>query len=71
MRITVDIDDNQVKIIQKITGQKKKSPALSQALGAFLREQEKKALLARVLSGQTDFSLTNEQLEAQDVYETH
>jgi len=70
MRITVEIDAKQVKKIQKLTGQKKKSPALNQALADYLREQEKKALLAKVLAGRTDYSLTNDQLEESDLYET-
>ena len=55
--------------IQKITGQKKKSPAIAQALSEFIRQQQRQNFIARVLSGGTDYALTNEQLEAQDVYE--
>lgn len=71
MRITIDIDASDLKQIQKTTGQKKKSPAISRALTEYLGMQEKKRFIEKVLTGQTDFSLTNEQLEARDVYETH
>lgn len=71
MRITIDVDASDLKQIQKTTGQKKKSPAISQALTEYLRMQEKKRFIEKVLTGQTDFSLTNEELEARDVYEAH
>ncbi len=71
MRITIDVDANELKQIQKITGEKKKSPAIIQALSRFLRQQQRQKFLERALSGQTDFSLTNDELEALDIYETH
>ena len=69
MRITIDVDANELRQIQRITGQKKKSPAIAQALSEFLRQQQRQAFIARVLTGGTDYVLTNEQLETQDVYE--
>lgn len=69
MRITVDIDATELKRIQKITGEKKKSPAVAKALSAYLREQQKRELIERALAGRTDYSMTNEELEALDVYE--
>jgi Arc/MetJ family transcription regulator len=71
MRITIDIDASDLKAIQKTTGQKKKSPAISQALAEYLRMQEKKRFIEKALTGETDFSLSNEELEARDVYEAH
>jgi len=52
--------------IQRITGQKKKSPAVSLALAEFLELWERRDFIGRVLAGKTDFSLSNEQLEARD-----
>lgn len=69
MRVTIDIDANELKQIQTITGKTRKSPAIAQALSAFIRQQQKRKFIARVLSGGTDYLLANEQLEAQDVYE--
>lgn len=69
MRITIDIDAGELNQVQKITGQKKKSPAVRQALSAFLKWKERQKLVERALAGQTDFSMTNEELEARDVYE--
>ncbi len=69
MRITIDIDATDLRKIQKVTGLKKKSPAVSQALDEFLRQQARREFIVRALSGQTDFALTNDELEARDVYE--
>ena len=69
MRITIDVDANDLKQIQRITGRKKKAPAIAQALSEFIRQQQKQKFIERALSGGTDYALTNEQLEAQDVYE--
>jgi hypothetical protein len=69
MRITVDIETSELRRIQKVTGQKKMSPAVSRALSEFLKLQERQKFIERALSGQTDFALTNEELEARDVYE--
>ena len=71
MRITIEIDASDLKEIQKTTGQKKKSPAISQALAEYLRMQEKRRFIERALAGETDFSLSNEELESRDVYEAH
>src|SRR2546423_1686186 len=49
MRITFEIDANDLKKIQTITGQKKKSPAISHALASFLRLQEKRAFIEKAL----------------------
>jgi len=70
MRITFEIDANDLKQIQTITGQKKKSPAISQALADYLRMRQRHALIERALAGQTDYPMTNEELETRDVYET-
>ncbi|MBI3850475.1 MAG: type II toxin-antitoxin system VapB family antitoxin [Verrucomicrobia bacterium] len=71
MRVTIEVDATELKQIQQITGQKKKSPAITQALSAFIRQQQKRQFIERALSGQTDYRLTNEELEARDLYETH
>jgi Arc/MetJ family transcription regulator len=70
MRITVEIDASELKRIQKITGLKKKSPAVSKALADYLYGHEKHRYLEQVLGGQTDYALTNNELESRDLYET-
>jgi hypothetical protein len=69
MRITIEIDEKQVRQIQKLTKQRKMSPAINLALSNYLRQQAKDQFLQEALSGQTDFALTNEELEQRDVYE--
>jgi Arc/MetJ family transcription regulator len=71
MRITIELDAENMMQIQKITGQKKKSPAVARALSEFIHQHQRRQFIERALSGQTDFSLTNEELEARDVYEAH
>ena len=70
MRITIEIDAQDLKRGQAATGQKKKSPAVNQALAEYLRSRRKAKFIERVLGGKTNFSLSNEELEARDVYET-
>ena len=70
MRFTIEIGADDMSRIQKITGKKKKSPAVSQALTDFLKLRERQEFIGRVLAGKTDFPLSNEQLEARDHYET-
>lgn len=69
MRITIELEAEHLRQIQKITGQKKKSPAVADALSEFIQQHQRRRFIERALSGQTDFSLTNEELEAHDVYE--
>lgn len=69
MRITIDIDETKVRQIQKLTGQRKMSPAINLALSSYLRQQARDQFIQRALSGQTDFALTNEELEQRDVYD--
>jgi Arc/MetJ family transcription regulator len=69
MRITIEIDATALRRIQNLTGQKKKSPAVSEALDAYLKQMERRSLIEKALSGGTDYPMTNEDLEARDVYE--
>jgi len=69
MRITVEIDAAELKRIQRATGERKKSPAISRALAEFLRQRERQQFIERALGGQTEFALTNEELETRDIYE--
>lgn len=70
MRVSIEISAKDRQQTQKLTEQKKKSPAISHALSEFIRLHRKRQFLSRALSGQTDYALTNEQLEALDLYET-
>jgi hypothetical protein len=52
--------------IRNLTGKRKTSNAVSKALAEFLKLRERRKFIGRVLAGKTDFSLSNEQLEARD-----
>ena len=67
MRIAIEIDADRLRRIQTFTGQRKKSRAISRALAEYLDWQERREFVVRALSGNTDFSLTNDELEAFDV----
>jgi len=67
MRCTIEIDAEELIRIQKITGRKKKSPAVSQAPAEFLQRRDRQEFIGRVLAGKTDYTLSNEQLEALDL----
>lgn len=64
MRITVEIDENKMGSILKLTQQKKKSPALAMALDEYLEYKNRQAFLEKVMSGKTDYEMSNEEIEA-------
>ncbi|MGO8704033.1 MAG: type II toxin-antitoxin system VapB family antitoxin [Candidatus Brocadiia bacterium] len=70
MRLTIDIDKKVLRDIQKATGNRKRSPAVREALKRYLREREKRELLRKVLRGETDFGMTNDELEKLGTYDS-
>jgi Arc/MetJ family transcription regulator len=70
MRLTIDIDEKVLRGIQKATGNRKRSPAVREALVRYLREREKREFLRKVLRGETDFGMTNEELEKLATYDS-
>lgn len=70
MRLTVDIDDDALAAIQEATGIHKKSPAVKKAAEEYLHALKRKEFLRRVCEGRTDYSLTNEELEARVEYDS-
>jgi len=56
-----------MKRIKKTNGQKKKSRAVNCELHKSVQQHERRQFIERVLSGQTDFSLTNDELEVRDL----
>ncbi len=69
MRITVDIDEKTIKSVINVTGIKKRSPAVSKAVSEYCVNQKRKHFLERIISGGSDYSLTNDALE-KAVYDT-
>ena len=71
MRITINIDEKILHEVQNTTGIKKKSPAINRALESYLRKVKKKNLIEKVMSGQTDYAATNEELETRSSYDSN
>jgi Arc/MetJ family transcription regulator len=67
MRITVDIDDEIIDDLMKITGEKKKSPAVSKAVNEFVKRKKAKEFGRMLREGTFDYPSTNEAIEQQDV----
>jgi hypothetical protein len=64
MRITVEIEDSKIKAIQKWTKERKKSPAVAQALDEFIEQRQRQEFLAKVMAGETDYRTSNDELES-------
>lgn len=63
MRITVEIEEEKLRSILKLTRQTKKSPALSQALDEFIEHRERQDFLTKVMAGRTDYQMSNDEVE--------
>lgn len=67
MKITIDIDDETLEQAMKMTGERKKGPAINKAVTAYVRRQMAKKFATMVMEGEfEDYPLTNEELEAVD-----
>lgn len=66
MRITVDIDDSILNDLMKMSGEKKKSPAISKAVTEFVQRQKAREFGKMLREGAFDYPLTNEEIEQQD-----
>jgi len=69
MRITVDIDDKNLVAVVQATGIRKRSPAIRRAIADYVKDVERKRFLLKVMEGKTDYSSTNEELEARGTYD--
>jgi Arc/MetJ family transcription regulator len=63
MRITVEIDDKDLKDLKRYTGLRKKSPAVGAAVAEYLRRQKVDRLLKMIREGRVDYKTTNEEIE--------
>lgn len=52
MKVTVDIDENDLDAIMRISGERKKGPAISKFLSSGLRLERRRQLSQKVLSGE-------------------
>ena len=67
MRITIDIDEGTLAEAMRLTGEKKKGPAVAKAATEFVRRQMAKEFGRLAMEGAFgDYPMTNEELEAFD-----
>ena len=64
MKITVEIEASKMRTVQKWTQQRKKSPAIAQALDEFIEQRRRQEFLAKVMAGETDYRTSNDELES-------
>ncbi len=66
MRITIDIDEATLEQVQKITGENKKSPAVSKAIQEFIRRQMAEEFGNLLMENAFDYPSTPEEIQALD-----
>ncbi|MBM3833814.1 MAG: DUF2191 domain-containing protein [Verrucomicrobia bacterium] len=66
MRITVDIDETVLDELVKLTGESKKSPAVSKAVVEFVRRKKASEFGRMLREGAFDFQVTNDEVEKGD-----
>lgn len=64
MRITIELDESQLKSVLRATGKTKMSPAVSAALDEYLAMKRREEFVSLVMSGKTDYQASNEELES-------
>jgi Arc/MetJ family transcription regulator len=67
MRITIDIEDQFLADAMRLTGEKKKGPAVVKAAKEYVRRQMAREFGRKLMEGEFgDYPLTNEQIEDLD-----
>lgn len=66
MRVSVEIDDATMEAVLRLTGERKKSPAISRAVSEFVRRQRVREFGRLLREGAFDYPVTNEEVEARD-----
>jgi len=64
MRITVDIDPEPLAEVLRMTGERKKSPAIAKAVAEYVRRRKAEEFGRLLREGAFDYPLTNEAVEA-------
>ncbi|MBI4026038.1 MAG: type II toxin-antitoxin system VapB family antitoxin [Verrucomicrobia bacterium] len=67
MRITVDIDQTILAAVMELTGEKKKSPAISKAVVEYVKRTRARDFGRLIMEKAFDYRTTNEEIERQDV----
>jgi Arc/MetJ family transcription regulator len=63
MRITVDIDEGVLDELVKLTGESKKSPAVSKAVVEFVKRKKAREFGKMLREGAFDFQVSNDDVE--------
>jgi Arc/MetJ family transcription regulator len=63
MRITVDIEDETLSELSRISGLDKKSPAVAFAVNEYIKRQKAKEFGALLREGAFDYPSTNDEIE--------
>jgi Bacterial antitoxin of type II TA system, VapB len=63
MRITVDIEDESLDELSRITGQDKKSPAVAFAVNEYIKREKAKEFGRLLREGAFDYPATNDEVE--------
>ena len=63
MRITVDIKDDLLDELSKITGEDKKSPAVAFAVSEYVKREKAKEFGKMLREGVFDYPATNDEIE--------
>jgi metal-responsive CopG/Arc/MetJ family transcriptional regulator len=63
MRITVDIKDDVLDQLSKITGEDKKSPAVAFAVSEYVKREKAKEFGKLLREGAFDYPTTNDEIE--------
>ncbi|HZM02149.1 MAG TPA: type II toxin-antitoxin system VapB family antitoxin [Candidatus Saccharimonadales bacterium] len=63
MRITVDISDELLDDLSRITGENKKSPAVALAVDEFVKRAKAKEFVKLLREGEFDYPSTNDEIE--------
>ncbi|WP_367872356.1 DUF2191 domain-containing protein [Luteolibacter sp. Populi] len=69
MRLTIDIEEKDLEELMDLTGERKKGPAVIKAALEFARREKIRDFTKRVIAGEFDYPLTNDDLEAADMAE--
>ncbi|MCX6970551.1 MAG: type II toxin-antitoxin system VapB family antitoxin [Verrucomicrobia bacterium] len=66
MRISVDIDDEILKEVMSLTGEKSKSPALAKAVTEYVRRQKAKVFGRLIREGKFDYPDSQEEAPTEE-----
>ncbi|HEX3889289.1 MAG TPA: type II toxin-antitoxin system VapB family antitoxin [Verrucomicrobiae bacterium] len=67
MRMTVELDEDILDELTKVTGIKKNSPAVAFAVRDFINRKKSKDFGRMLREGKFDYPATNEETEARDI----